>query len=332
MKVLFIGGTGVISSACVDLAVRQGIDLYLLNRGQTRRLIPPGVKSLTGDIRKPDQVKALLSEHTFDVVVDWIVFEPEHIRTDIELFTGKTGQYIFISTASAYQTPPLKLPITESTPLSNPYWDYSQAKIACEELLLRECETKKFPATIVRPSHTYDKTKLPTRGRYTDIHRMRQGKPVVVHGDGTSIWVLTHHQDFAVGFNGLLGHPKAIGEAFHITSDEWLTWDRIVHILADAAGTTADIVHIPSELIAAWFPDVGPGLIGDKTQSMMFDNSKIKSLVPEFNPKISFEQGAREIMAWFDADPSRQVIDREFDQKIDRLIAAYRSIWPDKKE
>jgi nucleoside-diphosphate-sugar epimerase len=328
MKVLFIGGTGKISSACSQLAVERGIELYLLNRGQTSRPIPENAQILHGDIRNPAEVKAVLKGHTFEAVVNWIAYTPDQIETDLELFQGRTNQYIFISSASAYQTPPANLPVRESTLLDNPFWEYSRAKIACEERLVRAYREEKFPMTIVRPSHTYDRTLLPMQGGYTIIDRMRQGKKVVVHGDGSSIWVMTHHKDFAKGFVGLLGNHRAIGEAFHITSDELLTWDRIFEICAHAAGAEARLVHIPSELINAYDPRWGAGLLGDKTNSMIFDNSKIKNVVPDFAATIPFSRGAEEIIAWYDADPARQTVDEGLNQLIDRMIAAYESIWP----
>jgi nucleoside-diphosphate-sugar epimerase len=328
MKILFIGGTGTISSACSKLAVERGITLYLLNRGQTSRPIPEGVQVLRGDIRDKASVENVLKDYVFDVVVDWVGFTPDHIETDLELFRGRTGQYVFISSASAYQTPPASLPVTESTPLDNPYWDYSRAKIACEERLVQAYREEKFPITIVRPSHTYDKTMLPLQGRYTMIDRMRKGKKVIVHGDGTSLWVLTHHQDFAKGFVGLLGNHRAIGEAVHITSDEVLTWNQIYHILAYAAGTEAHLVHVPSECIAAYDADWGAGLLGDKAHSMIFDNTKIKRLVPDFSAAIPFSRGAEEMIAWYDEDPARQTIDEAFNHLVDRIIKAYESMWP----
>ncbi|MBN1995444.1 MAG: SDR family oxidoreductase [Anaerolineae bacterium] len=330
MKVLFIGGTGVISSACSQLAVERGLELYLLNRGQTSRPIPEGVHVLRGDIRHKASVESVLRDEVFDVVVDWIAFVPEHIETDLELFRGRTGQYVFISSASAYQTPPTSLPVTESTPLDNPYWEYSRNKIACEESLVQAYRAEKFPITIVRPSHTYDQTKIPTGG-YTTIDRMRRGKKVIVHGDGSSLWVLTHHQDFAKGFVGLLGNFHAIGEAFHITSDEVLTWNQIHQILARAAGVEAKLVHIPSECIAAYDPEWGASLLGDKTNSMIFDNTKIKRLVPDFSATIPFSRGAEEIMAWHDADPARQTIDEDYNRLVDKIIAAYELVWPEKR-
>ncbi len=328
MKVLFIGGTGTISTACSQLAVDRGIDLYFLNRGQSAKPTPDGVTVLTGDIRDPASTQAALGDMTFDAVVDWIAFTPEQVQIDIDLFRGRTGQYIFISSASAYQTPPVNQPVTESTPLANPYWQYSRNKIACEELLMRAYRDEGFPMTIVRPSHTYDRTSTPFQGRYTTIDRMRKGKPVIVHGDGSSLWVLTHHRDFAKGFVGLLGNNRAIGEAFHITSDELLTWNQIHEIVATAAGTTANIVHIPSDVIAAYDAGWGAGLIGDKTNSMIFDNSKIKRIVPDYAATISWTQGAEEIMAYYDEDPARQVVDEELDALMERILAAWENIWP----
>jgi nucleoside-diphosphate-sugar epimerase len=328
MKVLFIGGTGVISSACAQLAVERGIDLYFLNRGQSGRPVPEGVEVLYGDIRNQTEVQNVLEGYTFDVVVDWIGFTPNHIETDLELFRKRVGQYIFISSASVYQTPPASLPVTESTILDNPYWEYSRQKIACEERLVRAYREEKFPMTIVRPSHTYDATKIPIRGGYTAIDRMRKGKKVIVHGDGTSLWVLTHHKDFAKGFVGLLGNSRAMGEAFHITSDELLTWNQIYETLAQAAGCRPNLVHLPSEYIATFDAEIGASLLGDKAHSMIFDNSKIKRLVPDFAATIPFSHGAKEMIDWYNADPSRQEIDESFNAITDRMIAAYESIWP----
>jgi nucleoside-diphosphate-sugar epimerase len=327
MKVLFIGGTGIISSACTQLALEQGFDLYLLNRGQSFREPPEGAHVLHGDIRDPS-VSSVLNGRTFDVVVNWIAYTPKHIEADMALFGGRTGQYIFISSASAYHKPVRSLPITESTPLHNPYWSYSRDKAASEERLLKAYREEGFPMTIVRPSHTYDRTLLPFRGRYTIIDRMRRGLPVIVHGDGTSLWVLTHHRDFAKGFNGLLGHPAAIGEAFHITSDEALPWNEIYLMAGRAAGVEPKLVHIPSEVIAAFDADQGDGLLGDKAHSVIFDNSKIKRFVPGFQATIPFHQGIREIMAYYDADPTRRVIDKEMNALTDRIIAAFGRVWP----
>jgi len=328
MKVLFIGGTGKISSACSQLAVEQGIELYLLNRGKTLdRPVPNEVKILIGDIYNRNSAENAVGNLTFDSVVDWIAYTPKDIENDLSLFKERTEQYIFISSASAYQKPLLKLPITESTPLANPFWEYSRNKIACEERLMRAYREENFPITIVRPSHTYDKTMIPLKGGYTTIDRMRKGKKVIVHGDGTALWVLTHHRDFAKGFVGLLGNNDAIGEAFQITSDELLSWNQIYNIMADAAGAEAKIVRIPSDLIAANDKQWGDELFGDKSQTVIFDNSKIKSVVPDFNATIPFLKGAEEIMNWYDANLSRQVINDEFNSLTDKIISAYESAF-----
>lgn len=330
MKVLFIGGTGIISSACSQLAVERGIELYLLNRGQTStRPVPEGAEVLIGDIRKPATVLDAIGDMTFDVVVDWIVFTEPQLETDLELFWGRTGQYIFISSASAYHKPVRSLPITESTPVHNPYWQYSRDKIACEERLMRAYREEGFPMTIVRPSHTYDKTLLPFHGRYTVVDRMRQGKPVVVHGDGTSLWVLTHHRDFAKAFVGLLGDPRTLGETYHITSDEVLTWNQIFRIVARAAGVEdPKLVHVSSEVINAYDADWGAGLLGDKTHSVIFDNTKVKRIVPDYVATIPFVQGAQEIIDWYDADPARRQIDETFNRLLDEIIAAQWGVRP----
>jgi nucleoside-diphosphate-sugar epimerase len=325
LRVLFIGGSGVISSACSWLAVERGIELLVLNRGCSRlRALPEQATVLRGDVRDPASVRRALGDRSFDAVVDWVAFTPEHVRSDIDLFRGRTAQYVFISSASAYQTPPARQPVLESTPLRNPFWAYSRGKIACEEVLTAAYRDEGFPATIVRPSHTYDETLVPFDGGWTALGRMRQGKPVVVHGDGTSLWTLTHHRDFARGFVPLLGHPRTVGEAFHITSDDVLTWNQIAETLAAAAGVTARIVHVPSDAIAAADPEWGAGLLGDKAHSMAFDNSKLRSVVPGYRATIPFEHGAREIVAWHDADPARQVVDARLDAVMDRLVGTYR--------
>lgn len=325
LSVLFLGGSGIISSASTRLAVERGLDLTVLNRGEsTTRPLPDGVRTVRADVRDPASVREALGDREFDAVVDWVAFTPEHVRTDVELFTGRTGQYVFISSASAYQTPPARLPVTESTPLRNPHWQYSRDKIACEDLLVRAYREDGFPATIVRPSHTYDRTLVPLDGGWTALERMRQGKEVVVHGDGTSLWTLTHHTDFAQGFVPLLGHPRTLGEAFHLTSDDVLTWDQITHALAAAAGVEARIVHVPSDVIASHDPEWGAGLLGDKAHSMVFDNAKVRSVVPGYRATVPFERGAREIVDWFDADPTRKVVDARLDALMDRLVESYR--------
>jgi nucleoside-diphosphate-sugar epimerase len=322
MKVLFIGGTGIISSACSALALEQGIELYHFNRGKSHRKID-GVVTITGDIRNPAEAKKILAGYEFDVAVNWISFVPEHVQADVSLFRGRVSQYIFISSASAYRKPVDKLPITEETPLDNPYWQYSRDKKACEEYLMRQYKEHGFPVTIVRPSHTYDNTLVPTDWGYTVLDRIKRGKKIVVHGDGTSLWVLTHHRDFAVGFNGLLGKKEAVGQIYHITSDELLPWNRIYRLLADACGRKADILHVPSEVIARYDERMGASLLGDKAHSVIFDNSKIKALVPGFNPRISYEQGARELVAWYEAHPEHGVVDPAVNDIIERIIKDY---------
>jgi nucleoside-diphosphate-sugar epimerase len=325
-SVLFVGGTGTISAACVTQAVESGKSVTVLNRGKSgERSIPRGVELIRGDIRSPESVSEALSGREFDVVAEFLAFTPDHVETDLRLFEGRTGQYVFISSASAYQTPPSRLPITESTPLSNPFWQYSRDKIACENLLVDAYRERGFPATIVRPSHTYDRTALPTLGHWTDIDRMLRGEPVVVPGDGTSQWTLTHSSDFAVAFDGLLARPEALGEAFHITSDFAPTWNQIYSWLGAAAGVEPTLVHVASESIAQVIPQLGPGLIGDKANSMVFDNSKVKSLVPEFRARVPYVRGAEESIEWILAHPEHQIVDHELDAAFDRLVTHARS-------
>lgn len=329
MKVLFIGGTGIISSACSTLAVEKGMDVYLLNRGQTsHRPIPAGAKVLYGDIRDRASTANALGDHTFDVVIDWVAYTPDQIATDLAIFTGRAGQFVFISSASAYQKPPARLPITENTPLDNPFWQYSRDKITCEAALLDANRRNNFPVTIVRPSHTYDRTLLPFHGGYTIIDRIRRGKPLLIHGDGTSLWTLTHHRDFARAFLGLLGESRAIGEAYHITSDEWLTWNEIARLLGNAVGVEVQLAHVPSETVARFDPGWGDSLLGDKSHCSIFDNSKIRGIVPGFAAEIPFSRGAREIVDWYDANPDRQWVDTAFDQLMDRIIAAQATVLP----
>ena len=323
--VLFIGGSGVISSASVRLAVERGYDVTVLNRGSsTTRSLPTEVRSLRADVRDPASVREALGGHDFDAVVDWAAFTPEHVQQDVDLFTGRTGQYVFISSASAYQTPPARSPVLESKPLRNPFWGYSQDKIACEDLLVAAYRDSGFPAIVVRPSHTYDQTSVPLDGGWTVVERMRAGKEVVVHGDGTSLWTLTHTEDFALGFVPLLANPRVVGDTFHITSDEALTWDLITQTLARAAGVEAKIVHVPSDAIAAVDAGWGAGLLGDKAHSMVFDNTKIRSVAPGFVPRKTFEEGAREIVAWHDAEPGRRQVDERMDAVMDDLVERFR--------
>ena len=324
LSVLFLGGSGIISSACSRQAVEQGIDLSVLNRGtSTLRPLPAQVHRLVGDVGDIDSVREAVGRRRYDVVVDWLAFTPDQVRARTDLFRGRVGQYVFISSASAYQTPPERLPVTESTPLRNPHWSYSRDKIACEDLLTTLYREEGYPVTVVRPSHTYDRTSVPFEGGWTIVERMRRGKRVVVHGDGTSLWTLTHHRDFARGFVPLLGHPRTLGAAFHLTSDDVLTWDQVARALASAAGVEADVVHVPSDAIAAVDADWGASLLGDKAHSMVFDNSLVRSVVPDFVATTTFEQGAREIVAWHDEEEARRRVDPHVDALMDRLVDRY---------
>lgn len=326
-RVLYIGGTGTISASCVRRSVARGHDVTVLNRGSSRRALPEGVHEITADVRDPDSLRdALATVGEFDAVADFLSFTPEHVRTALGQFEGRTGQYVFISSASAYQKPPRRLPVTESTPLHNPFWRYSRDKIACEDLLVAAYRDRDLPVTIIRPSHTYDERMIPTLGGWTDIARMRAGRPVVIHGDGTSLWTITHSEDFAVAFTGLLGNPEAIGDSFTITGSHAPSWNSIYQWLADAAGVSApDFVHVASETIAAFEPEFGPGLLGDKAHSMVFDNAKVTALVPEFGTTITFDEGARRIVSHFDDNPELQQVDEGHDAVFDRIVAHARA-------
>ncbi|MDR1703284.1 MAG: NAD-dependent epimerase/dehydratase family protein [Clostridiales bacterium] len=326
MKALFIGGTGTISTEISKLAASLGVELYLLNRGNrnTRLDGVPGINYIRGDIESKE-TQALLKSQKFDVVADFIVFTREQIERDIELFSGNAGQYIFISSASAYQKPLSHYLITESTPLANPYWEYSRNKIACEEALIEAYRRNGFPMTVVRPSHTYDKHTLPLaihgkNGVWSVIKRVIDGKPVIVHGDGSSLWTVTHSRDFAKAFTGLMGNIHAIGEAVHIMSDESLTWDQIYYIIGGALGVKPDIRHISTDCLVRHDPELLGGLTGDKSNTVVFDTSKIKRLVPGFTATIRFDQGARESISYFLENPAVQAADPEFDAWTDKVI------------
>jgi nucleoside-diphosphate-sugar epimerase len=324
-SVLFIGGTGVISSACAREALAQGWSVTLLNRGASRTHSPAdGTEVLTADVRDRDAVAAALEGREFEVVADFLAFTPDQVAQSLDVLDGRFGQYVFISSASAYQTPPERLPVTESTPLRNPFWQYSRDKIACEDLLVQRYRDDGLPITIVRPSHTYDRTLSPFNGGWTAIERMRSNREVLVPGDGTSLWTLTHHEDFARAFTGLLGRRATLGEAFHITSDEALPWNAIYEEVAAALGVQARLVHVPTDAIVAVDAELGASLIGDKSNSMVFDNSKLRSLVPGWEARIPFSQGAREIVEWHLADAERQDVDAGLDQLFDVLIERHR--------
>jgi len=335
MKVLFIGGTGLISSACSELALVRGIELCILNRSQSGKYpLPEGAHLMVGDVHGDEaDLAGRLSGQEFDAVVDWIAFTPEDIERDLHLFSGRAGQFVFISSASAYQKPPSHYLITEETPLENPYWDYSRNKIACEQRLMQAHRENNFPVTIVRPSLTYGPSQIPLcvgswQHPYTVIDRMKRGRHIIIPGDGTSLWVLTWNGDFAKGFMGLLGNPKAIGEAYHITSDEVLTWNQIYQEVGRALGVDLEIVHVPSDLIAAYDQEALGSLTGDKVNSSVFDNSKIKKLVPDFNCTVPWAEGARRAIAWHAADPSRQTIDDSLNDTWEKILSEYLKAFP----
>ena len=335
MKILFIGGTGLISSACSELAVARGFDLTIMNRSQSgKHPAPDGAHLLVGDVHgHPGALDRLLDGQRFDAVVDWIAFTPADIERDIHLFSGKTGQFVFISSASAYQKPPAHYLIREDSPLENPFWEYSRNKIACEQRLMQEYRERRFPVTIIRPSLTYGPSQIPLCGAswqhpYTVIDRMKRGKTIIIPGDGTSLWTVTWNGDFAKGLVGLLGNPAATGEAYHITSDEVLTWNQIYLETARALGVELRIAHISSDLIAAYNPNAVGDLIGDKINSSVFDNSKIKRAVPDFQCEVLWAEGVRRAIAWHEADPARQTIDEKMNQTWDTIIAAYQRAFP----
>jgi len=326
MKILFIGGTGKISTAVSPQVIAKGHELYLLNRGRQSKN-PPGSKSLKADINQAKAARAALRDLQFDVVVDWIAFKPEDIERDLALFKGRTKQFIFISSASVYQKPPTHYLISESTPLHNPFSDYSSNKIACEERLLRAYREEEFPVTIVRPSYTYHHyfpIAVGGFGCYTLADRLKRGKPIIVHGDGSSLWVMTHAEDFGRAFVGLLGNPRTIGHAFHITPDEVLTWNQIYQTIAAALGVEANIVHIPSDFLAQQAPQLAGSLLGDKSWSVVFDNRKIKSFVPGWQAVIPFHEGIRRTAAWFHTDKKRQRVDPAVNAEMDKILKAYR--------
>ncbi len=325
MKVLFIGGTGNISASVSRLCIENSIDLHILNRGLNKISIP-GAKTIVCDIYNEANVTDVLKNHEWDVVANWIAFTEDDVVRDFNLFNGKTKQYIFISSASAYQKPLLNPIITESTPLENPYWQYSRDKIACEIRLNKFHDDDNFPVTIVRPSHTYNNVIPVSIGgwtKYTIVERIRKGKKIIIHGDGTSLWTITHAKDFAKGFLGLLNNNNSIGETYHITSDEILTWNQIYNAVADAVGVEPNIVHIASDFICSIESTLTGTLLGDKSTSAIFDNSKIKSIVPSFKATISFAEGIKKTIKWFESDPKRMVINSQTNNMIDKIIDAY---------
>jgi nucleoside-diphosphate-sugar epimerase len=329
MRILFVGGTGNLSTACTAEALGRGMEVFHLNRGTQPEKTLPGVRTLKADIRDPAAARAALGSLEFDSVVQFLAFRPEQVEADLELFRGRTGQYVLISTASAYKKPSLTPVITEETPLENPYWEYSRLKAACEKVLKEKAAALFFPWTVVRPSHTYDDGWIPScfgSAGFGIAWRMKEGKPIVVPGDGQSIWTLTHASDFAVGLVGLLGRKDALSEAFHITSDEHLTWDAIHRIVGGALGVEPRIVHIPSDFIASLIPERGAALLGDKAVSVLFDNAKIRRFVPEFSPRVPFAEGIRRSLGWFDAHPELERPDDRIDQEMEAILGRWRQL------
>ncbi len=330
MRVLFIGGTGNISIAVTRLLAEQGLDLTVLNRGRSDVSLPDGVRRIRADIRDRSSLAEALRGEQFDVVVDWIAYSPQHVETDIELFRDSISQYVFISSATVYRKPSPRFPLVEEAPLGNDNWHYAREKIACEELLRHARDLADFPVTIVRPSHTYGETRIPTAvdgEDYTIVDRLLRGKKTIVPGDGNTLWTMTHSTDFARAFAGILGNGEAVGESYHITSDEVLTWNQITDTIAIAAGLEPAVVHIPSDFINAIDPELGVTLLYDKAHSLVFDNSKIKRLVPDFRATVAFAEGIAQSLAWFQADAARRVIDEKRNALLDRIIASYESAW-----
>ena len=328
MKILFIGGTGTISMAISKLLLSQGHTLYLLNRGNRKLSLSGDLVELKADVNDEDRVNELIKELHFDAVADFIAFEPPQLERDYRLFKGKTDQFIFISSASAYQKPLAHYLINEGTPLANPYLEYSRNKIACEDYLMKLYREEGFPVTIIRPSHTYDERSVPmgahgANGSYAIIKRMLEEKPVLIHGDGTSLWTLTHNSDFALAFAGLIGNIHAIGEAVQITSDESLTWNQIYQIVADALGVKLHAVHASTEFLDACGEyDFRGSLLGDKANTVVFDNSKLKRLVPGFTARVRADQGIRDTVSYVLSHPECQIEDPDFDAWCDRVVDA----------
>jgi len=326
MKILFVGGTGTISLSCTRAALKRGYEVFHLNRGTRPGLVPTGVKTLLADIRNRDQTLEALKGLSFNCVVNWVAFVPDHIRQDIETFGPITDHYVFISSASVYQKPPTHWIITESTPVGNPFWQYARDKINCERALLGAFARQDFPCTIVRPSHTYSDGWVPTpfgSRDFTVADRMLQGKEVISTGDGQSLWTLTHSDDFARAFIEILGNRRTFGEIYHITSDETMTWDNIYHTIGGILGIEPNLVHIPSDFINKISPSIGAGLLGDKAYSTKFDNTKIKNLVPDFEAVIPFHEGIKRSLHWLEKHFEAKIIDEKKNQEIDNILKAW---------
>ncbi|NLW88751.1 MAG: SDR family oxidoreductase [Clostridiaceae bacterium] len=325
MKALFIGGTGTISMSITRALAETDWELTLVNRGNRVEEVPDNIRQITCDINNEDSLLSLIGDEKFDVIADFIAFVPEQVHRDVRLFEGKCGQYIFISSASVYQKPLSHFAVTESTPLFNPHWKYSQAKIACEDYLMQQYRQTGFPITIVRPSHTYADGSVPLsfhspKGCWTEIERMRAGKPVLLHGDGSSLWTVTHSVDFAKGFIGLMGNIHAVGEAVHITSDESLTWNQIYTCIAKALGVAPKIAHVSTDMLVRLDSSLDGPLNGDKAHSVVFDNSKIKRLVPGFFASIRFDEGIRQSIGALMERPELQIFDPDWDAWIEKVL------------
>ena len=330
MKILIIGGTGTISSAITRQLVAAGHDVWLLNRGSRNASLPEGVNVLVSDIHDEEKVQSLLGDTCFDAVCEFIGFVPADVERDIRLFSGRTRQYVFISSASTYNKPVRNYLITEGTSQANPYSQYAREKMACEAVLMKAYREQGFPVTIIRPSHTYSETGIPTsvrglKGGWPIAKRMIEGKPVIIQGDGSSLWTMTWCEDFASGFIGLLDNPKAIGEAFQITSDESLTWNQIYQAIADALGVELKAYHVSSDFLAAVSPKewkLEANLTGDKAATVVFDCSKLKRAVPGYCASTRFSEGVRKSVAYMLAHPELQVEEPDYDAWCDRVIEA----------
>jgi nucleoside-diphosphate-sugar epimerase len=326
LQVLFVGGTGTLSASCARSAVDQGMDLTVFNRARSElRPLPPGVTRLTGDVREPSSLKAAIGGRYFDVVVNFLCYSRDDARNAVEMFRGRTGHYLHISTAMLYQKPPRGMPYSETTERVNPFSKYASDKIAAEDLLMEAYAAESFPVTIVRPSHTYDEVQPPVPGDWTVIDRLARGDEIVVPGDGTSLWTLTHALDFAQGLLGLFANSAALGEAFHITSDDVYTWDEIYELLASALEVDARLLHVPSEFFPLAAPDwvwTG-GVLGDLRYSVLLDNSKIRSYVPSFAPAVTFREAVFEFARWREGHPVETAPDPTTDAIIDRLVTGY---------
>ncbi len=329
LKVLLIGGTGTISLSITQQLAKANHEVYVVNRGHQNGDLPAQVNVLRADYANEEEVALAIAPYQFDVVANFIAFRPEQVQKDVRLFRHKTRQYVFISSASAYQKPLSDYKITESTPLANPFWAYSRDKIACEQALMNFYREEGFPVTIVRPSHTYDERAIPLgvhgkKGSWSVIRRLLEGKPVIIHGDGSSLWTMTHSRDFAKGFIGLLGNRHALGEAVHITSDESLTWNQIYQTLADTLGVSLKASFVPSSILARCSQGelLGP-LLGDKANTVVFDNAKIKRLVPDFVATTRYDQGIQESLHYYESHPELQLEDPDFDAWCDQVIALH---------